>query len=119
MKPSKASSVMLAIISGFSNRSIFTIPSFLVPTRWKSVSSSDSSSSELLSLLESSAVTEIVARGLEVICEGGMRAYNSTVERPALEALTLDEVNRVAAELYDPEALHFVVVGQPERLETQ
>ena len=41
-------------------------------------------------------------------------------ERNALvEALTLDEVNRVAAELYDPEALHFVVVGQPERLETQ
>ncbi|WP_283638801.1 M16 family metallopeptidase [Marinovum algicola] len=41
-------------------------------------------------------------------------------ERNALvEALTLDEVNRVAAELYDPEALHFVVVGQPEGLETQ
>ena len=32
-----------------------------------------------LSLLESSPVTEIVARGLEAICEGGMRAYNTTV----------------------------------------
>ena len=31
------------------------------------------------SLLESSPVTEIVARGLEAICEGGMRAYNTTV----------------------------------------
>merc|ERR1719247_3576957 len=33
-----------------------------------------------LSLLESSDVTEIVARGLEAICEGGMRAYSSAVE---------------------------------------
>jgi zinc protease len=32
-------------------------------------------------------------------------------------AVTLDEVNRVAAALYDPEALHFVVVGQPEGLD--
>lgn len=44
-----------------------------------------------LSLLESSHVTEIVARGLEAICEGGMRAYNSTVVPESLEALTLDE----------------------------
>lgn len=35
-----------------------------------------------------------------------------------VEAVTLDDVNRVAAELLDPEALHFVVVGQPEGLET-
>lgn len=31
-------------------------------------------------------------------------------------AVTFDEVNRVAASLYDPDALHFVVVGQPEGL---
>lgn len=31
-----------------------------------------------------------------------------------IEALTLDEVNRVAARLYQPDRLHFVVVGQPE-----
>lgn len=48
-----------------------------------------------LSLLESSPVTEIVAQGLEAICEGGMRAYNSTVaittdEEEALESLTLE-----------------------------
>lgn len=29
-------------------------------------------------------------------------------------AVTLDEANRVASELYQPDALHFVVVGQPE-----
>jgi len=44
-----------------------------------------------LSLLESSPVTEIVARGLEAICEGGMRAYNATVVPETLGALTLDE----------------------------
>ncbi len=35
-----------------------------------------------------------------------------------LNAVTLDEVNRVAAELLKPEELHFVVVGQPQGLET-
>ena len=34
-----------------------------------------------------------------------------------IEAVTLEEVNRVASELLDPEALHFVVVGKPEGLE--
>lgn len=34
-----------------------------------------------------------------------------------IEAVTLDEINRVAGELLNPEALHFVVVGQPEGLE--
>ncbi|EYD73003.1 M16 family metallopeptidase [Limimaricola hongkongensis] len=34
-----------------------------------------------------------------------------------IEAVTLDEVNRVAAERVDPEALHFMVVGRPEGLE--
>ena len=33
-----------------------------------------------------------------------------------IEAVTLEDVNRVAAELLDPEALHFFVVGQPEGL---
>lgn len=33
-----------------------------------------------------------------------------------LNAVTLQEVNRVAAELFQPENLHFVVVGQPEGL---
>jgi len=33
-----------------------------------------------------------------------------------IEAVTLDDINRVAAELLRPEDLHFVVVGQPEGL---
>ncbi len=35
-----------------------------------------------------------------------------------VNAVTLDEVNRVAAEMLDPDSLHFVVVGKPEGLET-
>ena len=34
-----------------------------------------------------------------------------------IEAVTLEEINRVAAERVDPEALHFVVVGRPEGLD--
>ena len=34
-----------------------------------------------------------------------------------INAVTLEEINRVAAELLDPDGLHFVVVGQPEGLE--
>ena len=34
-----------------------------------------------------------------------------------VEAVTLEDVNRVAAELYRPDDLHFVVVGTPEGLE--
>ncbi len=33
-----------------------------------------------------------------------------------IRAVTLEDINRVAAELLDPDALHFVVVGQPEGL---
>ncbi len=35
-----------------------------------------------------------------------------------VEAVTLEDVKRVAGELLDPDSLHFVVVGQPEGLET-
>lgn len=35
-----------------------------------------------------------------------------------VEAVTMEDVRRVADELLDPEGLHFVVVGQPEGLET-
>lgn len=35
-----------------------------------------------------------------------------------VNAVTLDEINRVARELYRPEALTFVVVGQPEDLKS-
>lgn len=36
-----------------------------------------------------------------------------------VNAVTLEDVQRVASELLDPEGLHFVVVGQPEGLETR
>ena len=35
-----------------------------------------------------------------------------------IEAVTLEDVNRVAGELLRPDALHFVVVGKPEGLES-
>ena len=35
-----------------------------------------------------------------------------------IEGVTLEDVNRVAAELLQPDALHFVVVGKPEGLES-
>jgi len=35
-----------------------------------------------------------------------------------IEAVTLDQINRVAAELYQPEALRFVIAGEPEGVET-
>ena len=34
-----------------------------------------------------------------------------------VDAVTLEDINRVAAELLTPESLHFVVVGQPEALQ--
>jgi len=35
-----------------------------------------------------------------------------------IEAVTLEDINRVAADLLDADALHFVIVGQPEGLES-
>jgi zinc protease len=35
-----------------------------------------------------------------------------------IEAITLDDIKRVAARILKPEALHFVVVGQPEGLDS-
>jgi hypothetical protein len=59
-----------------------------------------------LSLLEDNDVTEIVARGLESICEGGMRAYNSTAEPAALEALTADEHLETVCSTHRPRTGH-------------
>lgn len=52
----------------------------------------------------------------------GMQATGLSVDyvqnrNALLSAVTLQEVNEMAAELLDPEALHFVVVGQPVGLE--
>ncbi len=34
-----------------------------------------------------------------------------------IDAVTLEEANRIAAELYDPARLHFVIVGRPEGIQ--
>ncbi|MCF2906289.1 insulinase family protein [Octadecabacter sp. CECT 8868] len=52
----------------------------------------------------------------------GMQAQDLPTEYIAgrndlVNAVTLEEVNEMAAELLDPDGLHFVVVGQPEGLE--
>ena len=44
-----------------------------------------------LSMLESSSVTEIVARGLEAICEGGMQSFGNTKTPEAVAELTLSQ----------------------------
>ncbi|MCB1338610.1 MAG: insulinase family protein [Maritimibacter sp.] len=41
-----------------------------------------------------------------------------TTRNAQVEAVTLEQINRVAAELYRPEALRFVIVGAPEGLES-
>ncbi|WP_170396517.1 M16 family metallopeptidase [Ruegeria arenilitoris] len=53
----------------------------------------------------------------------GMQMENLPIDYIAtrndkVNAVTLDEVNRVASELLDPQGLHFTVVGKPEGLET-
>ncbi|WP_417241994.1 M16 family metallopeptidase [Celeribacter sp.] len=42
-----------------------------------------------------------------------------TKRNDMVNAVTLDEINRVARALYDPESLTFVVVGQPEGLNAE
>jgi zinc protease len=52
----------------------------------------------------------------------GMQAVGLSTEyienrNDLVNAVTLEDVNRVAAELLDPDGLHFVVVGQPVGLD--
>ncbi|MWB76811.1 insulinase family protein [Pseudooceanicola sp. 216_PA32_1] len=46
----------------------------------------------------------------------GMPIDYAATRNDRINAVTLDDVNRVAKELLDPDALTFVVTGQPERL---
>jgi len=46
----------------------------------------------------------------------GMPIDYVTTRNSKVEAVTMEDIRRVAAELFDPKALHFVVVGQPEGL---
>ncbi|HLQ18776.1 MAG TPA: pitrilysin family protein [Tabrizicola sp.] len=46
----------------------------------------------------------------------GMPIDYVTTRNARIEAVTMEDIQRVAARLFKPEALHFVVVGQPEGL---
>lgn len=46
----------------------------------------------------------------------GMPIDYVTTRNSKVEAVTMEDIQRVAAELFDPEALHFVAVGQPSGL---
>lgn len=46
----------------------------------------------------------------------GMPIDYVTTRNAKVEAVTMEDIKRVAARLFDPQALHFVVVGQPEGL---
>ncbi|MDZ4086102.1 MAG: pitrilysin family protein [Tabrizicola sp.] len=46
----------------------------------------------------------------------GMPIDYVTTRNSKVEAVTMEDIKRVAAELFDPDALHFVVVGQPSGL---
>ena len=44
----------------------------------------------------------------------GMPIDYATTRNARIEAVTMEDIKRVAARLIRPEALQFVVVGQPE-----
>lgn len=46
----------------------------------------------------------------------GMPIDYVTTRNSKVEAVTMEDIKRVAAKLFDPQTLHFVVVGQPEGL---
>ncbi len=46
----------------------------------------------------------------------GMPIDYAVTRNARIEAVTMDDIRRVAARLYQPQALHFVVVGQPTGL---
>jgi zinc protease len=46
----------------------------------------------------------------------GMPIDYAVTRNAKIEAVTMDDIRRVAKRLYQPEALQFVVVGQPTGL---
>ena len=72
----------------------------------------------LTDMLKISPIKERLVRIGELSQMTGLPVDYLRTRNDQINALTLDEVNRVARRLFDPEALHFVVVGQPEGLPT-
>jgi zinc protease len=60
-----------------------------------------------------------IARILVGMQEQGLPIDYPLIRNQRVDAITLDEANRVARALFDPERLTFVVVGRPEGLEGQ
>lgn len=58
-----------------------------------------------------------IARILTGMQMQGLPADYIATRNDKIESVTVEDVNRVAAELLDPDGLQFVVVGQPEGLE--
>jgi zinc protease len=46
----------------------------------------------------------------------GMPIDYAVTRNARIEAVTMEDIRRVAKRLFKPETLHFVVVGQPEGL---
>ena len=57
-----------------------------------------------------------IARILVGMQMEGMPIDYAATRNAKIEAVTMQDIKRVAARLYQPEALHFVVVGQPTGL---
>lgn len=57
-----------------------------------------------------------IARILVGMQMDGMPIDYVTTRNSKVEAVTMEDIRRVAAKLFKPDALHFVVVGQPEGL---
>jgi len=59
-----------------------------------------------------------IARILVGMQLDGLSPDYVTTRNAMIEAVTLEDIRRVAGELLEPEALHFVVVGQPKGLDS-
>lgn len=59
-----------------------------------------------------------IARILVGMQMDGLSTDYITTRNDLVNAVTLEDINRVAKRIYDPETLTFVVVGQPEGLQT-
>ena len=55
-----------------------------------------------------------IARILAGMQLDGLAPDYVRTRNPRIEALTVEDINRVASEVLKPDALHFAIVGQPE-----
>jgi len=65
--------------------------------------------------VEDNARIAVIRAGMQIT---GLTPDYINTRNDKVNAVTLDDIRRVAARLMDPAALHFVVVGKPAGLET-